>query len=600
MRARDTATRGARLLLVCALVLGLGPVGRAQPPVRAADDAGTESGTDADAESGTDAGAESETDAGAESGTDAAADGVPVSDGDAETDAETDTEAAADADANAGGEAAGADSVVDSVADDAEFEDEYGDQYADEYGDEDEDEDDLRLRYELERIEIRGNASTTDRVILARLALSRGQLFEPGDGVLDAARLRLQATGWFSIVKFRLERGSRRGAVVLIVEVEDQSTIVISSLTLGISEGLNRNEDSSLDVVPYIGATVTETNLFGTGFQLSLSGLYSTRAAGGQVAFEAPTLFPGSWALRLRGFFVDGREYFGRSPLVSAVCPEEDVDCAEEFAARSAVVFYRRGGLALGTAHDLGESARLRVDWEGQLIDVRSIPDAASEVRGSEIRPIDFAIQRGLSRVSTLRLAVGYDIRDDPALTRRGLLFRMDAVIGTVALGSEYDFIRLDLLLRGWVPLASRHTLRLSTYVGLVRGNAPFLYKIHISDLTDLIPGRMLDVQLDRRPAPNLFGTAIEALTLEELGARVDVQYEWEFFRRRGAIRALRLYVNAGVLSLIDLDDLPVIRGYSGASGFPVDLTMDLGLRADTKVGIFRLGFSSVLGFVQL
>jgi hypothetical protein len=31
-----------------------------------------------------------------------------------------------------------------------------------------------------------------------------------------------------------------------------------------------------------------------------------------------------------------------------------------------------------------------------------------------------------------------------------------------------------------------------------------------------------------------------------------------------------------------------------------VDLTFDLGLRADTQIGVFQLGFSNLLGFVAL
>jgi hypothetical protein len=108
-------------------------------------------------------------------------------------------------------------------------------------------------------------------------------------------------------------------------------------------------------------------------------------------------------------------------------------------------------------------------------------------------------------------------------------------------------------------------------------------------------------MQLDRRPAPNLFGSAIEPMRVEEVAARVDVQYELPLYRSRKGLRALDLYVNGGLLLLADWRDLRVaVPGYEGAARVPLDLTFDVGLRMDTKVGTFQLGFSTLLGFLAL
>ena len=48
-------------------------------------------------------------------------------------------------------------------------------------------------------------------------------------------------------------------------------------------------------------------------------------------------------------------------------------------------------------------------------------------------------------------------------------------------------------------------------------------------------------------------------------------------------------------------EDLRVaIPGYEGFSRAPIDLTFDVGVRLDTVVGVFEIGFSTLLGFVQL
>ena len=88
---------------------------------------------------------------------------------------------------------------------------------------------------------------------------------------------------------------------------------------------------------------------------------------------------------------------------------------------------------------------------------------------------------------------------------------------------------------------------------------------------------------------------------VEEVAARVDVQYELPLYRSRKGLRALDLYVNGGLLLLADWRDLRVaVPGYEGAARLPVDLTFDIGLRMDTRVGTFQLGFSTLLGFLDL
>jgi hypothetical protein len=42
------------------------------------------------------------------------------------------------------------------------------------------------------------------------------------------------------------------------------------------------------------------------------------------------------------------------------------------------------------------------------------------------------------------------------------------------------------------------------------------------------------------------------------------------------------------------------IAGYHGLARVPIDLTFDLGVQADTEIGLFKLGFSSLIGFSDL
>ena len=265
------------------------------------------------------------------------------------------------------------------------------------------------------------------------------------------------------------------------------------------------------------------------------------------------------------------------------------------------MVRYRRGGFWLGTGHDVGTNSRYTLGWQGEIVSVLSRPEAASEQRGLDVRPIDFNIFDGKSFVSVLKFGFTYDKRDDPGFTTRGTLFRADVNAGTRLLGSDYDFFKVEGLARRWWRLPWGHSFRFSAYAGVVLGDAPFFYKFHVSDLTDLIPSRILEIQLDRRPPPNLLNNAIEVMRTEELAVRVDIQYELPVYRskRDRGLRALNAYFNLGVYSLSDLRDPKLgIPGYNRGSRVPIDLTFDLGFRFDTSVGVLQVGFSNLLGFI--
>jgi outer membrane protein insertion porin family len=91
-------------------------------------------------------------------------------------------------------------------------------------------------------------------------------------------------------------------------------------------------------------------------------------------------------------------------------------------------------------------------------------------------------------------------------------------------------------------------------------------------------------------------GTAIAQVRQEELAARVDLEYSWPFARgRRGFLKGGDLFGLIGLYGLADPSDLQVtLPGYEGIARLPVDLTFDIGLRLDTQVGVFQVGFAKL------
>ncbi len=464
--------------------------------------------------------------------------------------------------------------------------------------------DPARIRYRVEQIVVRGNHKTQRSVVEEIMPLRRGSVFDAEDPRLEVARYRLLGTGLFRSVAISLERGSRRGEVLVVVEVTERNTFVISEVTAGVTNGVLSSEDRNVRLFPYGGFGLSELNLGGTGVQLNGSFVLSEPQQAVRLRFVNPRVFGTDNSLIASASYHNARDFFGNEhALVNVACPGAKPDgtippCPTPDLARNAVVAYQRVAVSVGTAADLGNSFRYSIEWRGDYFDVLALPLAASETRAGVITPIDFAINRGTSLVSALQLGLVFDERDNNALPTRGTYANVQTMFASRIFGSSYEFLRIQALVQHHIPLP-HGSLRLGILGGLVFGKPPFVYKFYHSDLSDLVPSRVLDLNLDRRGTPNLLGTAIQSMRHEEIAIRADVEYSIELARGDDWLHSFHLYVNVGVYSLMRREEAyQRTPAYSGASAFPIDLTFDVGFRADTEVGLFQFGLSNVIGFV--
>jgi hypothetical protein len=466
-----------------------------------------------------------------------------------------------------------------------------------------------KIVYVVERVAIRGNR-TSSTTIRRFIPFKAGDPLDVDDPEVERIRYRLLGTGWFDDVRLSLSRGKKRGAVVLVVEVKERNTITVNRVIAGLSRVVTSSRDRDDHLRPYGGLGIAESNLFGLGVGLSLSGVVSADQGGVDLRYHDPLRLGGGFDLDGRVFYNHAREFFGRDPLVVIECPaptEDEIDpeeCDPDVLARRAVVIYDRVGVGLGTGHEITSALRYEIDWLGELVDVQAKPRAASSrlgKRDEEVVPIDFKIDDAVSRVSSLHLGFVLDRRDDPALPQKGQLVRFDARIGSGLLGSTYDFARIEVAGRHFQRLPWRHVLSVGAMFGAVLGRAPFFYRYYAADLTDLLPSRALELNLDHRRTHNLLGTNIREFDKTDFGARLDVEYQLPLLRNpKGFARGIDLYLGGGVFALAELDQLrrggP--PGYDGFERLPLDLTMDLGMQADTAMGVFRVGFSTLIGFL--
>lgn len=106
----------------------------------------------------------------------------------------------------------------------------------------------------VERIEIRGNTRTRDYVIRREFDLSEGDAFN--QEMITRAKRRLEALGYFSSVNISTAPGSAADRVVIIVDVQDQSTG-----SFGIGAGYSTGNGGGV----ILEASVEEKNFLGRG-----------------------------------------------------------------------------------------------------------------------------------------------------------------------------------------------------------------------------------------------------------------------------------------------------------------------------------------------
>ncbi len=486
-------------------------------------------------------------------------------------------------------------------------------------------------KYLLEGIEVQGERRTSARSIRSFVPLGAGAAFDVDDPEIEALRYRLLGTGWFDRVELSLKRGHKPGWVVLRIDVTERRTLVFQQLAAGLGWSVASVDDKAgqdrppgRKAEPYLGLGVADTNFLGTGKTLGGLVLASPDQQALALNYYDPVVSASRWSLSAHALLANGHEYFGGdngknhevrvSVDCSTVSAEDLKRC--EIAPQVAVVDYWRAGLGLGTARDVGTFTRLSLDWHGDYVRVPAggMPDAASEVRGRgdsarRVRPIDFSIEPGSSVVSMITVGLSFDKRDSAVLPSRGALMTFAGDLASGLLASEYEFVRLQAHAQRFHALPWGHVVRTGLYAGAVFGRAPFFYKFFATDLSDLEPSRLLGLNLDHRPAPNLFGlaqcgrafddscgTAVAQVRQEELAARVDVEYSWPFARgRNGFVKGGDVFGLVGLYSLADPDDLRVaIPCYQGLARLPIDLTLDIGVRLDTQAGVFQLGLAKL------
>ncbi|WP_026187455.1 outer membrane protein assembly factor BamA [Ensifer sp. BR816] len=129
----------------------------------------------------------------------------------------------------------------------------------------------------VERIEIRGNTRTRDYVIRREFDVGEGDAFN--QEMIARAKRRLEALGYFSTVNITTAPGSAADRVIVIVDVQDQSTG-----SFGIGAGYSAGSGGGF----LVEASIEEKNFLGRGQYIRLAAGKGEDSQTYNVSFTEP------------------------------------------------------------------------------------------------------------------------------------------------------------------------------------------------------------------------------------------------------------------------------------------------------------------------
>lgn len=407
------------------------------------------------------------------------------------------------------------------------------------------------------------------RPLLRLVKLDPGPLDE---GAIEDARLRLLATGICETVQVRLDRGSKRGRVIVVFRCDERVTTSLDAFHLG----------SARSTRFWAGAEISDLDPFGVGVGIGAGVV----ASGDQLAARISSRLPAPWvddaSLRLTLRYLGGQERF-----VGPTGQRLDGDDVP-----SIRTDYRRAGFDSGLLVDLGPFLRLDVGLAGDWVQAEPPAGATQLERDGSERPFEFDLDPDIPVTFTLSSSLTWDNRDDPAFPTRGTRAAVSLRAG------QYDGVWGGLAgrIEHYFLLPWNSVLRLDAFVGGLFGPAPFYARYFVGDLHPYIPARAMGLNFAQRRGPLLIDAGdLDVARYESLAGRLGFEYRVPL--GAGPHRepyGVEFFIATHLVSLLSpdepgaLDDAP-----------PFDVAVDVGLRFETEIGVMGLSIGNLLLLVE-
>ena len=298
----------------------------------------------------------------------------------------------------------------------------------------------------IERIEVKGNTKTRDKVVRREMEISEGQLFsETG---LENSKRRVTALGYFERVDVSTEQGSAPDKLLINVEVAEKPTG-----TFQVGAGFSSIESFIAT------AQIQQANLFGNGQSLALQAQVSALRRLVTLRFFEP--------------------YFLDSDWNSSVELYDTLYVFPNFARRS-----EGGSLTFGYALIqpwLRLSVTATTEWDSvDTSSTSALFGTTTPGFSSVFQQLPLANLFNSGRIFSLRPTITYDTRDNRLFPTSGIYLQASTEIASEAFGSQFNYLRHRFTGRFYYPLGggtgqpgSGFVLKLNTELGLITSPDP-------------------------------------------------------------------------------------------------------------------------------
>jgi len=281
----------------------------------------------------------------------------------------------------------------------------------------------------FERINIRGNSKTRDKVIRREMKISEGELFNNTN--LEVSKRRINALGFFENVVVSTKRGSSDEFVEVNVEVIERPTG-----TFQIGAGFSSVENFIAQ------AQISQNNLFGRGQTLALQAQISSLRQLFLLRFVEPYFLDTQWTFAF--------DLYNQS--------------------RGFGTFYRNAsGGTLTWGYPLSYEARAFLTYKLEDVSITTGSGGITNL-GAKSVPIQATNVANLFRggvTSSLRASLSWDSRNNRLFPTGGWYHTIFAEYASTYTGSENEFIRWGGFARHYRNLWGPFVLKLNAELGV-------------------------------------------------------------------------------------------------------------------------------------
>jgi len=403
----------------------------------------------------------------------------------------------------------------------------------------------------IEKIVIRGNGKTDTSIIRQHISIKE---MEPlNEEKIEFSRLKLLSTGFFSDVFANVERGSKKGFVLLVFTVKERGTLFVDELHLGLSS-----------VNSYWGGlSVTDSNLLGMGYRLSAGVVYGEHFLTSRLRFINPAV-------------LSSRHRLGFELLYNDVS-ERTID--EKNGNSIELLQYRRlsGTLIHGLKLDDYIYGYMYYSFEGM---------DAKFINKPEENPLN--IREGRSYLSSLSIGISRDTRNDIFMPNKGLFTSIYYEIANAVMFSDYEYARLNIEVEYFLPALSDHSFKIRLFGGSIQGDAPFFKKYFVGDYFYFVYGKTT--------LPRIWGVnTSDVVKYKSVAMMGELSYAIPAFKVKDIVYKSFFYFTVAASHTAAIEEFRREETVKPAEEIITPVSFDLGFKADTEYGILKFSMAYLL-----